>query len=198
VSPDPVRDEAERLVAAAIAAVSVAARGLSGGAGRPSFATGTPECCICPVCRVIAAMREPSPELSERLATGAGDLAAAVTSLLRAFARPDAEADRKPDEGDEYWESLRRHARPSAGEDHDPWHAATTADASSNHTGAPSHAASTPPKPSPSKPSPSMPTPPTPTPPTPTPPKPMAKKAVAKKAVAKKAVKKTALEQGDQ
>jgi hypothetical protein len=187
VSPDPVRDEAERLVAAAIAAVSVAARGLSGGAGRPSFATGTPECCICPVCRVIAAMREPSPELSERLATGAGDLAAAVTSLLRAFARPDADAERKSDEGDEYWESLRRHARPSAGEDHDPWHAATTADTSSNHAGTPSHVAPTPAK-SPSKP----------TPPEPTPPKPMAKKAVAKKAVAKKAVKKTTTDQGDQ
>jgi hypothetical protein len=170
-------------VAAAIAAVSVAARGLSGGAGRPSFATGTPECCICPVCRVIAAMREPSPELSERLATGAGDLAAAVTSLLRAFARPDAHADREPDEGDEHWESLRRQARPSTGEDHDPWHAATTAYASPDHAGAPSHAAPTPPKPSPPKPS---------------PPKPMAKKAVAKKAVAKKAVKKTAAEQGEQ
>ena len=82
---------------------------------------------------------------------------------LRTFGRPDADADRKPDEGDEYWESLRRHARPSAGEDHDPWHAATTADASSNHAGAPSHAAPTPPKPSPSKPSPSKPTPPEPT-----------------------------------
>jgi hypothetical protein len=190
-------------VAAAIAAVSVAARGLSGGAGRPSFATGTPECCICPVCRVIAAMREPSPELSERLATGAGDLAAAVTSLLRAFARPDAHADREPDEGDEHWESLRRQARPSTGEDHDPWHAATTAYASPDHAGAPSHAAPTPPKPSPPKPtppkpSPPEPTPPEPTPPEPTPPKPMAKKAVAKKAVAKKTVKKTAAEQGDQ
>ena len=93
MSPDPVRDEAERLVAAAIAAVSMAARGMSGGAGRPSLATGGAECCICPVCRVIAAMREPSPELAERLATGAGDLAAGVTSLLRAFARPGTDSD---------------------------------------------------------------------------------------------------------
>ena len=50
------------------------------------FATGRPECCVCPVCRAIAALRDPSPELAERLATGAGDLAAGVASLLRAFA----------------------------------------------------------------------------------------------------------------
>ncbi|SBT44941.1 hypothetical protein [Micromonospora auratinigra] len=55
----------------------------SGGAG---FATGSPECCVCPVCRGIAALRDPSPEFAERLATGAGDLAAGVASLLRAFA----------------------------------------------------------------------------------------------------------------
>lgn len=65
------------------------------GQGRPSaagapagagFATGSPECCVCPICRGIAALRDPSPEFAERLATGAGDLAAGVASLLRAFA----------------------------------------------------------------------------------------------------------------
>lgn len=55
----------------------------SAGAG---FATGSPECCVCPICRGIAALRDPSPEFAERLATGAGDLAAGVASLLRAFA----------------------------------------------------------------------------------------------------------------
>ncbi|MFC6020517.1 hypothetical protein ACFP2T_30645 [Plantactinospora solaniradicis] len=49
------------------------------------FATGSPECCVCPVCRSIAALRDPSPEFAERLATGAGDFAAGVASLLRAF-----------------------------------------------------------------------------------------------------------------
>jgi hypothetical protein len=79
---DPVREEAERLVAAALAA---AQRALAGGAGE-RFATGSTECCICPVCRAIAAVRNPSPEFAERLATGAGDLAAGVASLLRSFA----------------------------------------------------------------------------------------------------------------
>ncbi|SCF40980.1 hypothetical protein [Micromonospora mirobrigensis] len=62
--------------------------GREGGGG---FATGTPECCICPVCRGIAALRDPDPEFAERLATGAGDLAAGVASLLRAFAPTGAE-----------------------------------------------------------------------------------------------------------
>ncbi|MEO3817072.1 hypothetical protein [Plantactinospora sp. B24E8] len=52
---------------------------------RHGFATGGPACCVCPVCRAIGALRDPSPELVERLATGAGDLAAGVASLLRAF-----------------------------------------------------------------------------------------------------------------
>ncbi len=51
----------------------------------PGFATGTAECCICPICRTIATLRDPSPEFAERIATGAGDLAAGVASLLRAF-----------------------------------------------------------------------------------------------------------------
>lgn len=113
-------------MAAAIAAVSMAARGL-GGPGRPSFATGSPDCCVCPVCRVIAAMREPSPELSERLASGAGDLAVAVTSLLRAFSArpggPQDEPEPEPDEGDTFWAAMRRQAR---GHD-DLWAAATAA-----------------------------------------------------------------------
>ncbi|MFU8872481.1 hypothetical protein [Micromonospora sp. SL4-19] len=65
---------------------SAASGATTGGAG---FATGSPECCVCPVCRGIAALRDPSPEFAERLATGAGDLAAGVASLLRAFAPAD-------------------------------------------------------------------------------------------------------------
>ncbi|MFR9778797.1 hypothetical protein ACL02O_22450 [Micromonospora sp. MS34] len=74
------------------------AGGASAGAG---FATGSPECCVCPVCRGIAALRDPSPEFAERLATGAGDLAAGVASLLRAFApaEPTAPAG-TPDPGE--------------------------------------------------------------------------------------------------
>jgi hypothetical protein len=129
------REEAERLVAAALAAASFASRargktaanrddrsddrgpslddlaGLASLAarflgGRPAepppapaaatghhIATGSPECCICPICRAIAAVRDPSPEFAERLAAGASDLAAGVTSILRAL----GEATRRGD-----------------------------------------------------------------------------------------------------
>jgi hypothetical protein len=175
VPHDPVRDEAERLVAAALAAVNLATRGMGRGGGRPTIATGDPECCVCPVCRTIAAMRDPNNDLADRLASGAGDLATVVTSLLRTLSRPPTrrtDSERSTKEGDEFWESLRQRARaegeaasraatyeaPDGPPDHEPdepdevWRAATA------------HA-----------------TPMTP----PAPPKPMAKKAVAKKAVAK-------------
>ncbi|MBQ0982425.1 hypothetical protein [Micromonospora sp. M61] len=106
--PGSAREEAERLVATVLAGARLASAGSAGGAfgslggvlagvlghsagpdGRPgpggAFATGSAECCVCPVCRGIAALRDPSPEFAERLATGAGDLAAGVASLLRAF-----------------------------------------------------------------------------------------------------------------
>jgi hypothetical protein len=158
---DDVREEAERLVAAALAAASYALRGagkgsplvelaerfLGGGpaadaeeAGWGHFATGTAECCICPVCRTISALRDPNPELAARLAMGASDLAAGVTTILRAFqsatARP-APPPPKPrsadgratwraathDDDDEWLEP-----EPAATtEDTDPWHAATRA-----------------------------------------------------------------------
>ena len=81
---DP-REEAERLVAAALAAVSMAARSTAG------FATGSAECCVCPLCKAIAAARDPDPEFAERLATGAGDVAAGVASFLRSFAKAPSE-----------------------------------------------------------------------------------------------------------
>jgi len=142
---DRVRDEAERLVAAAITAVSLAARGM-GAAGRGSnIATGSAECCVCPVCRVIATMRDPSADLADRLASGAGDLATGVASMLRALSRTTGHADgddgERTREGDEFWESLRRRAsaeatawrtRPATDTESemdsaDPWRAATTA-----------------------------------------------------------------------
>ncbi|MGA4730047.1 hypothetical protein ACWEOS_07525 [Micromonospora taraxaci] len=111
--PGSAREEAERLVATLLAGARLASAGSAGGAfgslggvlagvlghsggsgGRPgaggAFATGSPECCVCPVCRGIAALRDPSPEFAERLATGAGDLAAGVASLLRAFSPPES------------------------------------------------------------------------------------------------------------
>ncbi|WP_433649665.1 hypothetical protein ACQP2C_23980 [Micromonospora zamorensis] len=119
--PGSAREEAERLVATLLAGARLASAGSAGGAfgslggvlsgvlghsadpdGRPgpggAFATGSAECCVCPVCRGIAALRDPSPEFAERLATGAGDLAAGVASLLRAFspAEPPSTSPSEP------------------------------------------------------------------------------------------------------
>jgi hypothetical protein len=175
VTYDPVRDEAERLVAAAIAALSFAARGIPRGGTRP-FANGSEECCVCPICRLIASMRDPNADIAERLASGAGDLATGVASMLRAFGRPGASgrvSNRGPDsdfpegsgEGEAFWASIRERARGAAAQSasagDDAWHTATTASPMN-----------TPPPPRPS-------------PPRPSPPRPMAKKAV------KKGVKKT-------
>ncbi|MEU8005980.1 hypothetical protein AB0B66_32875 [Catellatospora sp. NPDC049111] len=77
ISPGTAREEAERLVAAVLAAATLAAN------ANPHLATGSPECCVCPLCKVIAAVRDPDPELVERVATGAGDLAAGLASFLR-------------------------------------------------------------------------------------------------------------------
>ncbi|WP_444952057.1 hypothetical protein [Micromonospora ureilytica] len=122
--PGSAREEAERLVATLLAGARLASAGSASGAfgslggmlsgvlghsagpdGRPGagggFATGSAECCVCPVCRGIAALRDPSPEFAERLATGAGDLAAGVASLLRAFspAEPTAPTPADPAAG---------------------------------------------------------------------------------------------------
>ncbi|MFF5227135.1 hypothetical protein [Dactylosporangium sp. NPDC000521] len=78
MSRDP-REEAERLVATALAALSVAANSTAG------FATGSAECCVCPVCKAIAAARDPDPEFAERLAGGVGDLAVGLAGILRTF-----------------------------------------------------------------------------------------------------------------
>lgn len=109
-TPATAREEAERLVAAGLAAVAMAAdrigaptreRGGAAAAGfdvlgdalfgpsshrRHSVATGSADCCRCPVCRVISAARQPDPRFAERLATGVGDLAEGVARALRALA----------------------------------------------------------------------------------------------------------------
>ncbi|MDG4756852.1 hypothetical protein [Micromonospora sp. WMMD710] len=118
--PGSAREEAERLVATLLAGARLASAGSTGGAFGPlggllagvlghsgtpdarshgggGFATGSAECCVCPVCRGIAALRDPSPEFAERLATGAGDLAAGVASLLRAFSPPEPPTARAPE-----------------------------------------------------------------------------------------------------
>jgi hypothetical protein len=80
--PASARQEAEKLVAAVLAAATIAAN------ANPQVSTGSAECCVCPLCKVIAAVRDPDPEMVERVATGAGDLAAGVASFLRHVASP--------------------------------------------------------------------------------------------------------------
>jgi hypothetical protein len=195
------RDEAERLVATALAAAQLAAKGLgsarnsaqtlqalSGLAdrflGTPgsdarsapgrsgyTFANGSPECCVCPVCRMIAALREPNPEFTDRLASGASDLAAGIAGVMRAFA-----ATRPPADGMAWTDDdLDGEVDPSAP---DPWRSATrTADRSPARPVESGPQGNDPPgraQPAP-------------------PVKAMAKKAVVKKAVAKKAVAKKAV-----
>ncbi|MEU5552358.1 hypothetical protein ABZ738_21530 [Micromonospora sp. NPDC047793] len=118
--PGTAREEAERLVATLLAGVRLAAANPGAGPFGPlggmvtsvlghkdapggrggrtetagaGFATGAAECCVCPVCRGISALRDPSPEFAERLATGAGDLAAGLASFLRAFTPADPHSD---------------------------------------------------------------------------------------------------------
>jgi hypothetical protein len=127
------REEAERLVATVLA---MAARsGLGGSPG--GWATGSAECCVCPVCRVIASVRDPRPMTAERLATGAGDFATGVASLMRAVSamasnphppRPTRPAP--PPNPDTTWSAATRPAdrdgEPSAGRSGgDVWAAAT-------------------------------------------------------------------------
>jgi len=75
--PGTARQEAERLVVAALAAATLAAN------ANPNLATGSAACCVCPFCKIIEAVRDPDPEFVERLATGAGDLAVGIAGLLR-------------------------------------------------------------------------------------------------------------------
>ncbi|MEU8070078.1 hypothetical protein [Micromonospora sp. NPDC049151] len=156
--PGSAREEAERLVATLLAGAKLAAAAPGSGAwgplggilsgvlghtppgagpapepsGSAGFATGSPECCVCPVCRGIAALRDPSPEFTERLATGAGDLAAGVASLLRAFnpAEPERTADDGPaapaGSGDHVWREATRTGHDSQpAPEQDVWSAAT-------------------------------------------------------------------------
>jgi hypothetical protein len=110
---DP-REEAERLIASVLGSASLAAENLSG------FATGSAECCVCPVCRAIAAARQPNPRVAERIASGAGDLAQGLASMLRAFSSgfpagfPGAS---RPAPG----------GGTSTATEEDPWHTATRA-----------------------------------------------------------------------
>ncbi|GIE30257.1 hypothetical protein Ait01nite_033020 [Actinoplanes italicus] len=144
--PGSAREEAERLVAAVLARASAAsAGGHSAGDGfgllgesvagligvltRDDWSTGSAECCVCPVCKAIAAVRDPSPETAERLAASAGDIASGVAGLMRAFSSMAAEPPRAP----------APRTRPAPAPDQ-AWSAATRADHSAATGAAAEHA----------------------------------------------------------
>lgn len=162
------RQEAERLVAALLARASQGGRDGDGGLGdmltgvvgqffsgtgsqqhksSTGWATGTAECCVCPICRAIAALRDPTPETAERLAAGAGDLATGVASMMRAFStiagatatKPKPKTAPRPEPTpDQAWSTATRAGeRPVApakvDENTDPWGAATRSPAGAGH-----------------------------------------------------------------
>jgi len=123
-----------------------AAAGHRGGA----WATGSPECCVCPLCKVIAGMRDPTPQTAARLAGGAGDFASGVASLMRAVSamssnprpKPARPARPAPPTPDEAWQTATRVTNPPGRTEPpatveptaveaptDPWSAASRADA---------------------------------------------------------------------
>jgi hypothetical protein len=152
--PGSAREEAERLVAAILARAATGSGGSSGDAfgllgesvagllgalSRNDLATGSPECCVCPVCKAIAAVREPNPETAERLASAAGDIAGGVAGLMRAFSSAGAGQSHRPaprtrpaPSPDQAWSAATRvdDDEPAAPDEAaDPWGAVSAADA---------------------------------------------------------------------
>lgn len=155
--PGSAREEAERLVAAILARASASSAGghpsgdgfgllgdsvagLIGVLSRDDLATGSAECCVCPVCRAIAAVRDPNPETAARIAASAGDIASGVAGLMRAFSSLAAEPPRPPaprakpaPDPDRAWSAATRaqgeEEPPAPDTAADPWGAASAADA---------------------------------------------------------------------
>jgi hypothetical protein len=89
-APGPLADEAAALVEAALA-----------WAQRAASAIGPDEhtCVACPLCRALTALREPDPQLADRLTASVTDLATTVAAGLRmAAGRAHHGFDRAPDE----------------------------------------------------------------------------------------------------
>jgi hypothetical protein len=121
------------------------AAGLGGFAGWSTgfagWSTGSAECCVCPVCKAIAAARNPSPRTALRLATGAGDVATGAARVMRGLstlagtsAKPakPARPTRPVFDPDVTWSAATRaagpHETPAPPRDpatQDPWSAAT-------------------------------------------------------------------------
>jgi hypothetical protein len=107
----------------------------TGGHRGGAWATGSPECCVCPLCKLIAGMREPGPQTAERLATGAGDLAMGVASMMRAVSaitsnprpKPARPARPAPPTPDQAWSTATHMPEPTAR------HEATATESAARH-----------------------------------------------------------------
>ena len=77
---DWAKDSGGEYVEAATAAASGAATGLHD--LDEHLATGGPDCCYCPVCRVISAVRGTSPEVKAHLRLAATSLVDAAAGML--------------------------------------------------------------------------------------------------------------------
>jgi hypothetical protein len=93
--PGPLGEEAARLL-------GVAQQWLHRAVLDPAtakVATGSPECCGCPICQLIAAARGDRPELAERLSearAAMSDLQAALAGLLRSVTESTPDAPGRP------------------------------------------------------------------------------------------------------
>lgn len=89
--PGPLPEEAVRLIGAA----QDWWHRTVGDPATARIATGSPECCWCPLCQLVATLRGERPELVERLAEAQAALTVAVRALAEAagisFDRPSAE-----------------------------------------------------------------------------------------------------------
>jgi hypothetical protein len=93
----PLADEAAQFAAAALGW----AQRLAGSVDSEHIATGAPECTVCPVCRAISALRDPGPDLADRLTRTVTDLAATVaTGLRHAFDGHHGSPEQAPDSED--------------------------------------------------------------------------------------------------
>jgi hypothetical protein len=59
------------------------------------IATGSAECRYCPVCRVVHAVRETSPEVRTHLLTAATSLLQAAAGILETVPPPDRDASQR-------------------------------------------------------------------------------------------------------
>lgn len=92
MSGSPVADEAGKLLAAL-------QQWLGTNAKVAAMATGSAECCVCPLCQLIGFARTARPEMFEHVAGVASDGVAALKALFEASFEKPGESDGESDLG---------------------------------------------------------------------------------------------------